>query len=93
MLRLPRKTACEVFIYIYRCTIFWGPSLADWGVSGSHREVEDRPGVPFETKGPWDSSEASGILQESSRESSPLRGSVGVSTPALVLIPPCSEES
>ena len=82
------KTACAACIYIYRCAILWGPSLADWGVSGSHREVKDHPGVPFETKGPWDSSEALGILQESSREFSPLRGSVGVATPALVLIPP-----
>ena len=67
-----RKTAWQVLIYTILCIASWGLSLADWWGSGPHREVEDRPGVAFETVAPWDSSEASGALQGSAWESKPL---------------------
>ena len=45
----PKTEGCALYIYTDLCESYWSPSLADCGVSGPHREVDDRPRQPFET--------------------------------------------
>ena len=43
------KTVRATYIYTDLCGFPWNLSLADCGVSGPHREVEDHPRLPSET--------------------------------------------
>ena len=85
------KRAWEVCICKILRIPFWGLSLADWWGSEPHREVEDRPGIAFGTVAPWDSSDTSGVLQGSARESKPCSRKRGGSDPRAGAILPLQQ--